>query len=91
MISIGFFRNQNNQVVYYLNFILDKVITNMYVDDLIIIGRSKIKIEEFKKKMMIIFEMTNLRLLSSHLGIDKLGFGVFLMVILNRFHAIKYF
>ena len=45
------------------------MIVRVYVDDLIITGESEAKVEEFKKNMIRIFEMTDLGLLYSYLGI----------------------
>ena len=56
--------------VYHLNSTRDKVIVGVYVDDLIITMASEAKVEEFKKTMMRIFEMKNLGLLCSYLGIE---------------------
>ena len=68
--SIGFVKSKNDQGVYYLNSNQDKVIFGVYVDDLIITGASEAKVKEFKKNMMKIFEMTDLGLLCSYLGIE---------------------
>ena len=68
--SIGFVKSKNDQGVYYLNSNQDKVIVGGYVDDLIITGTSEAKVKEFKKNMIKIFEMTDLGLLCSHLGIE---------------------
>ena len=46
------------------------MIVKVYVDDLIITGASEAKVENFKKNMMRIFEMTDLGLLCSYLGIE---------------------
>ena len=67
---IGFMKSKNDQGVYHLNSNRDKVIVGVYVDDLIITGASESKVEEFKKNMMRIFEMTDLGLLCSYLGIE---------------------
>ena len=68
--SIDFMKSQNDQGVYSLNSNRDKVILGVYVDDLIITGASEAKVEEFKKNMMRIFEMTDWGLLCSYLGIE---------------------
>lgn len=44
--------------------------TGVYVDDLIVIGANTVHIHDFKNKMMKLFEMSNLGLLNSHLGIE---------------------
>ena len=46
------------------------MIVRVYVDDLIITGASESKVEEFKKNMIRIFQMTDLGLLYSYLGIE---------------------
>ena len=46
------------------------MIFGVYVDELIILGASEAKVNEFKKNMMKIFEMTDLGLLCSYLGIE---------------------
>ena len=68
--SINFEKSKNDQGVYYLNSNRDKVIVGVYVDDLIITGASETKVKEFKKNMIKIFEMTDLGLLCSYLGIE---------------------
>ena len=65
--SISFVKSKNDQGVYHLNSIRDKVIFRVYVGDLIIMGASEAKLE-FKKNIMRIFEMTDLSLLCSYLG-----------------------
>ena len=67
--TIGFMKSKNDQGVYYLNSNQDKVIVGVYADDLIITGASEAKVE-FKKNMMKIFEMIDLGLLCSYLGIE---------------------
>ena len=63
-------KSKNDQGVHYLNSNQDKMIVGVYVDDLIITGASEAKVKEFKKNMMKIFEMTDLGLLCSYLGIE---------------------
>ena len=63
-------KSNNDKGVYYLNSNRDKVIVGVYVDDLIITGASEAKVKEFNKNMMKIFEMTDLGLLCSYLGIE---------------------
>ena len=63
-------KSKNDQGVYHLNSIKDKVIFGVYVDDLIITGASEAKVGKFKKNMMRIFEMKDLGLLCSYLGIE---------------------
>ena len=68
--NIEFVQSKNDQGVYYLNSTQDKVIAGVSVDDLIITGATKVKVKKFKKSMMKIFEMTDLGLLCSYLGIE---------------------
>ena len=65
---LNFLKTKNDQGV--LNSTRDKVIVGVYVDDLIITGTSEAKVKEFNKTMMRIFEMTDLGLLCSYLGIE---------------------
>ena len=46
------------------------IIVGVYVDDLIVTGRSIEEIKIFKKQMMTEFEMSDLGLLSYYLGIE---------------------
>ena len=48
----------------------DMMIVCLYVDDLLVTGSSEGEIEEFKKKIMQEFEMSDLGLLSYFLGIE---------------------
>ena len=68
--NIGFMKSKNDQGVYHLNSNRDKVIVGVFVYNLIFTGASEAKVEEFKKNMMRIFEMTDLGLLCSYLGIE---------------------
>ena len=63
-------KSKNEQGMSFLNSINDKLIVSVYVDDLINTGANENKVEKFKKKRMFIFEMTDLGLLSSYLGIE---------------------
>ena len=56
--------------MYFLNFPHDKVIFVLYVKDVVITTVSEIKVNEFKKKKMMIFEMTELGLLYSYMGFE---------------------
>ena len=62
--------SRNDQGVYCLNSTEDKVILEVYADDLIITGESEAKVKEFKTFMMKIFEMTNLGLLCSYSDVE---------------------
>ena len=56
--------------MYYVNSTQNKGLVGVYVDDWIIAGASEVKVKEFNKTMMTIFEMTDLGLLCSYLGIE---------------------
>jgi len=60
--------------------ISDFMIICVYVDDLLVIGSSTVEIEELKRRNLLEFEMTGLRLLSYILGIEFLSicYGVFM-------------
>jgi len=45
----------------------------VYVDNLLVIGNNTIEIEELKRRNLLEFEMTGLRLLSYFLGIEFLS------------------
>ena len=63
-------RSKNNYAVYYEKVMQERVIIGVYVDDMIIIGPNSCKIKKFKESMKQVFEMTDLGILSSYLGIE---------------------
>ena len=48
----------------------ERIIIGVYVDDMIITGSNSYKIVEFKENIKHVFEMTDLGILSSYLGIE---------------------
>ena len=66
---IDFMKRKNDQGMYHLNSTREKVIVGVYIDDLIIMRASEAKLKDCKKTMMKIFEMKDLGLLCSYLGI----------------------
>lgn len=48
----------------------DLLIVSLYVDDLLITGGNAKVVEEFKREMMLIFEMTNLRKMTYFFGME---------------------
>lgn len=70
LISLGFTRSQHEQGVYLKKASNISLILGVYVDDLIIIRGSEEEIQEFKGQIVKFFEMSDLGLLSSYLGIE---------------------
>ena len=62
-------RSNNDYVVYYEIEVEGRLIIGVYVDDMFIKGSNSCKIIEFKAAMKKVFEMTDLGILSSYLGI----------------------
>ena len=70
LLKQGFVRSKCDYGVYYTAEIQEKIIIGVYVDDMIITGSKSHKIMEFKEGMKKVFEMTDLGILSSYLGIE---------------------
>ena len=70
LIRKGFVRSKNDYAVYYEKVMQERLIIGVYVDDMIIRGPNSCKIKKFKENMKEVFEMTDLGILSSYLGID---------------------
>ncbi|XP_062179454.1 uncharacterized mitochondrial protein AtMg00810-like [Phragmites australis] len=68
--KIGFSRCSQEQTVYKRGSGLAGVIVKVYVDDLIVTGKSPEEIMRFKQQMMSEFEMTSLELLNYYLKIE---------------------
>ena len=68
--SMGFIKSIGDQAVYILKNVQDQLLVGVYVDDLIITGSNTEGIEGFKTSMKTKFEMTDLGLLNSYLGIE---------------------
>ena len=66
----GFVRSKNDYAVYYEKEMQERVIIGVYVDDMIITGPNSCKIKRFKESMKQCFEMTDLGILSTYLGIE---------------------
>ena len=63
-------RSKNDYAVYYEKEMQERVIIGVYVDDMIITGPNSCKIKKFKESMKECFEMTDLGILSTYLGIE---------------------
>ena len=70
LIQKGFVRSKNDYAVYYEKVMQERVITGVYVDDMIITWLNSCKIKKFKESMKQVFEMTDLGIQSSYLGTE---------------------
>ena len=70
MDDLGFEKSKLDAALYYKGNDKERVLVGIYVDDLIITGPREEKIEKFKEEMKEKFEMTDLGLLSSYLGME---------------------
>ena len=67
---MGFMRSKCDYVVYYKSGVDEKLIVEVYVDELIITSSNPHRIQEFKVAMRKTFEMANMGSPSSCLGIE---------------------
>ena len=70
MSDLGFSRSKLDTALYHEGSEKAKLLVGIYVDDLIITGSSEEQINKFKTEMLGAFEMTDLGLLNSHLGME---------------------
>ena len=70
LLKQGCVRSKCDYGVYYTTEIQERIIIGVYVDDMIITGSKSHKIMEFKEGMKQVFEMTDLGILNSYLGIE---------------------
>ena len=70
LLELGLNRSNHELVVYYSLSNLSKLYVGVYADDLLIAGNNKARISKFKDKMKVLFDMTDLGLLKSYLGIQ---------------------
>ena len=70
LLQKGFVRSKCDYGVYYTAEMQERIIVGVYVDDMIITGSNSYQIVEFKERMKHVFEMTDLGILSSYLGIE---------------------
>lgn len=68
----GFEKSKSEATLYTKIEGLDILIISLYVDDLIFMGNNKKMLEDFKKEMMKMYEMSDLGLLHYFLGIEVL-------------------
>jgi hypothetical protein len=70
LISSGFQKSLFEATLYVKKINNDVLVISLYVDDLIVTGSNIQQVEEFKQKMMQVFEMTDLGLISFFLGME---------------------
>ena len=70
MSDLGFSRSKLDTALYHKGSEKTKLLLGIYVDDLIITGSSEEQINKFKEEMMGAFEMIDLGMLNSYLGIE---------------------
>lgn len=68
--EMGFKRCPQEYAVYKLHKSNQVLIVGVYVDDLIVTGTNEELVNEFKKRMLNIFDMSDLGILSYYLGIE---------------------
>ena len=70
MSGLGFSRSKLDTALYHKGSEKTKLLDGIYVDDLSITSSSEEQINKFKEEMMEAFEMIDLGLLNSYLGIE---------------------
>ncbi|CAL5401670.1 unnamed protein product [Camellia sinensis] len=69
LLSLGFVKSLS-EFTLYVKEATDLIIVPVYVDDLLIIGSKEELVKEFKAEMLMVFEMTDLGLMSYFLGME---------------------
>ena len=69
LLELGPIRSNHEPIVYYSLNNLSKLYVGVYVDDLLIARSTNARITDFKERMKALFDITNLGLLKSYLGI----------------------
>lgn len=71
LVSLGFNRSVNEPTLYVKkNEVEIQLIVSLYVDDLLVTGGDQDMLAEFKAKMMDMFEMSDLGLMTYFLGME---------------------
>ena len=68
--TLGLKKSEYTPAVYYKNSNESSMIVGVYVDDLLLTGSDEENLGKFKLELMKLFEMTDLGLLSTYLGIQ---------------------
>ena len=92
--SLGFVKSPSEATLYIKEIDANLIIVSVYVDDLLVTDSNEKLVKEFKAKMLKVFEMTDLGLMSYFLGMEvkQDHDGVFISQkkyakeILNKFH-----
>ena len=93
MDDLGFKRSKLDATLFYKGSKKEKVLVGIYLDDLIITGPSGNQISKFKEEMKDKFEMIDLGLLSSYLGMEvtQSSVNIFLSQRAYTNHILKVF
>ena len=67
--TLGLKKSEYEPAVYYKNSNESSMIVGVYVDDLLLTGSNEENLRKFKLELMKLFEMTDLGILSTYLGI----------------------
>ncbi|KAF3626284.1 putative hexokinase-3 [Capsicum annuum] len=70
LLSLGFVRSLSEVTLYVKHKGTDLLIVSLYVDDLLATGNNVWLVEEFKKEIMQVFEITDLGLMTYFLGME---------------------
>ena len=70
LLSLGFTKSLSESTLYMQCLNSKILIVSLYVDDLLVTGSNVAFIEEFKKNMMKVFEMTYYREMAFFLGME---------------------
>jgi len=68
--ELGFQKSPSESTLYIKHVNSDIIIISLYVDDLLVRGSNVVLIEELKKEMMKVFEMTDLGEMAFFLGME---------------------
>ena len=67
--TLGLKKSEYEPAVYYKNSTESSMIVGVYVDDLLLTGSNEENLSKFKLELMELFEMTDLQILATYLGI----------------------
>ena len=70
LLSLGFTRSLSEVILYVKKKENDFLIVSLYVDDLLVTGNNAKTVDESKQEMMLVFDMTDLGLMTYFLGME---------------------
>ena len=70
LLGLGFTKSLSEFTLYFKKVCDETLVVSLYVDDLLVIGSSMKKIDNFKKEKKDVFEMTNLGRITFFLGME---------------------